>query len=161
METELDLELKRLVLGTNEQRRRVGQAVYHLYRTLVFWNDKGRPFLEIVRAWSAGGAAIFDALAGTLRELQVFEEDRPLRGWLSEVFLDLAADLERGDHRLWPFLRGLEGRFPALTRMMQEERTGSRIHDLELARSLTRAFETAARTDRAGLVSTLRGAAAL
>lgn len=156
LDAHLDLEWKRLIVGTNDQRRRVGQAAYHLYRTLAFWHDKGRAFFDVTRAWSVGGAAIFDALAATLRELEVFQEDTPLRAWQADVLAVLADDLERGDAMLWPFLRWLEGRLPALTRMMQAEASGSRVYDFELARRLTHTFTVGAGADRSGLVEVLR-----
>ena len=66
---DLDRQLLELLVETNEQRRRVGQTLYHLYRTLVFWLPKQRSFLDVTRAWSASGAAVFDALATTLGDL--------------------------------------------------------------------------------------------
>ena len=161
MDAHLDRELKRLILGTNDQRRRVGQAVFHLYKTLVFWHDKRRPFLDSVRAWSVGGAAIFDSLAATLEGLDRFDEDAKLRTWLAEVLDQLAGDLERGDHMLVPFLRWLESRFPELTRMMQAESAGSKIYDFALARRLTGIFARAAEADRAGVAELFRQEAAL
>lgn len=156
MPSQLDLELKKLIVGTNDQRRRVGQTLYHFYRTLVFWNDKGLGFLDIARSWSVGGAAIFDSLAATLRELEVFERDDRLRVWLADVLQELAEDLERGDGMLFPFLRSLEARFPSLTQMMQEEQSGSQIWDYDLARSLANLFTRAAGADRPTLVALLR-----
>ena len=49
---------------------------------------------------------------------------------------------------LVPFLRWIEGRFPDLTKMMQEEGAGSRIFDFVLARDLTLLFGSLARADR-------------
>ncbi len=156
MPSQLDLELKKLVVGTNDQRRRVGQALYHFYRTLIFWNEKQVAFLEITRGWSVGGAEIFDTLARSLHELGPSERDDRLRAWLAEVFLELAADLERGDAMLFPFLRWLEGRFPTLTVMMQEEQSGSKIWDYELARRLAHVFTRMAGADREGVAALLR-----
>lgn len=160
MDAHLDRELKQLILGTNDQRRRVGQAVFHLYKTIVFWHDKGRAFSAIVRAWSLGGAAIFDSLAATLEGLDRFDEDARLRRWLAEVLGQLAGDLERGDHMLVPFLRWVESRFPELTSMMQAESAGSKIYDFALARSLTGLFTRAAGLERLDLARTLRQEAA-
>lgn len=156
MPSQLDLELKKLVVGTNDQRRRVGQALYHFYRTLIFWNEKQVPFLEITRGWSLGGAEIFDTLSRSLHELGPAERDERLRAWLAEVLTELAADLERGDAMLFPFLRWLEGRFPTLTAMMQEEQGGSKILDYELARRLAHVFTRMAGADRAGMAALLR-----
>ena len=162
MPTQLDLELKKLVVGTNDQRRRVGQAFYHFYRTLVFWNEKGVGFLDITRAWSMGGAEIFDSLGRSLHELGTFDRDERLRAWLADVLTHLASDLQQGDALLFPFVRWLEGRFPPLTKMMQEEQGGSKILDYELARQLTHLFTRMAGADRAGTVDLLeREAAAL
>jgi len=154
--SQLDLELKKLVVGTNDQRRRVGQALYHFYRTLIFWNEKQVPFIEITRGWSVGGAEIFNTLGRSLHELGTSEHDERLRAWLAEVFEQLAENLERGDAMLFPFLRWLEGRFPSLTTMMQEEQSGSRILDYELARRLEHLFTRMAGADRASMVAHLR-----
>ncbi len=155
-EHELELELKRLIVGTNDQRRRVGQTLYHFYRTLIFWREKGRTFFEVTRAWSAGGTAIFDALAATLREVGAQQDDEQLRELVVRFLDQLAGDLERGDHMMLPFLRWLEASFPDVTAMMQEEQADSRIYDIELADLLSRLFAHAARSDRAEIVGFLR-----
>jgi len=154
-----DLELARLLVGTNDQRRRVGQSLFHFYRTLIFWKAKGLSFFEVTRAWSAGGAAIFDNMADTLRELGEPQRDETLRAFLGDFLRQLADDLERGDHLLLPFLRWLEGRFPELTAMMQAEDETSRIYDVELAEVLARMYAFAARCERADLVGIVREAA--
>ncbi len=158
VDSHLDRELAKLVLGTNDQRRRVGQAVYHLYRTLIFWHDKRRPFHASVQAWSVGGAAIFESLAAMLEGLDPFEEDAKLRAWLAIVLAQLGDDLRRGDHMLVPFLRWMEGRFGELTRMMQEESAGSTIYDFALARILEELFARAAGADRLGMADLFEGA---
>jgi len=164
---DLDLELKRLLVGTNDQRRRVGQTLFHFYRTLIFWKDKGLSFTAVTRAWSAGGAAVFDALAASLREVRAGpddastspERDQDLRVFVA-VFLDrLAADLDRGDAMLVPFLRWLEERFPEITRMMQQEAPDSRIHDVALAEDLAALFVHVARADRKQVPAVLSAAA--
>ncbi len=156
----LDLELKRLVVGTNDQRRRVGQTLFHFYRTLIFWRDKGLGFFDVVRAWSAGGAAVFDTLAFSLAQLGEAERDERLRAFLAEFLEQLAGDLERGDHLMLPFVRWLESRFSELTEMMQAEAADSRIYDVALAEDLAALFVHAARSDREGMLSVLRAAAA-
>ena len=158
MPSQLDLELKKLIVGTNDQRRRVGQALYHFYRTLIFWHEKQVPFFEITRAWSVGGAEMFDSLSRSLQELERFDRDERLRTWLRDVLEHLADDLERGDAMLYPFLRWLEGRFPTLTTMMQEEQSGSKIWDHDLADRLTHLFTRMAGADRSTMVSLLREA---
>ena len=155
---ELDLELKKLLVGTNDQRRRFGQTLFHFYRTLVFWRTKGLSFYEVTRAWSAGGAAVFDAMAGTLRELDDPGRVVALRRFVSDFLSQLAQDLERGDHLLVPFLRWLEARFPELTAMMQAEDEKSRIYDVELAEVLARMLAYAARSEREDLVGIVREA---
>ncbi len=159
----LDLELKRLIAGTNDQRRRVGQTLFHFYRTLIFWRDKGMSFFDVTRAWSAGGAAIFDSQARSLRELlgDGGEEhrDEDLRSFTAEFLDQLAGDVARGDHMLLPFLRWLEERFPALTAMMQDEDPDSRIYDVALADDLAALFVHAACADRENLHDVLRAAA--
>ena len=146
----LDIELKRLVVGTNDQRRRVGQTLFHFYRTLIFWRDKGFGFFDVVRAWSAGGAAVFDALAASLRELGEPERDEDLRAFTVEFLEQLAGDLERGDHMMLPFLRWIESRFPELTEMMRAESEDSRIYDIALAEDLAALYVHAAQSDRDG-----------
>jgi len=157
--TALEKELLHLLVETNEQRRRVGQTLYHFYRTLAFWLPKGRPFFDIMKAWSAGGAAIFDGLATTLAELPPPQPDPTLRRFLGEVLNRLADDLERGDHMLVPFLRYLETLFPKLTEMIRQESAESKIYDLELARELASLFAVAPDTPRKDVVRSLRASA--
>lgn len=152
----LDNELKKLVIGTNDQRRRFGQTLFHFYKTLIFWRDKGLSFHEVTRAWSAGGAAIFDSLAATLEEMGPQEVDAHLRRYCASFLEHLADDLERGDHMVIPFLRWLETCFPELTEMMQRERGDSRILDQELAAALGRLLAYGAQADRADFVAALR-----
>lgn len=159
MATALEKELLQLLVETNEQRRRVGQVLYHFYRTLAFWLPKGRPFFDITKAWSAGAATIFDSLARTLAELPPPTPDPTLRAFLGAVLNRLADDLERGDHMLVPFLRYLETLFPQLTEMIREESGGSRIHDLELARELASLFAVHPDAERADFVRSLRASA--
>jgi hypothetical protein len=158
MPSQFEIELERLVVGTNDQRRRVGQTLFHLYRTFIFWKDKGRSFFDVTRAWSAGGAAIFDAMASTLREVGPPEPDEPLRRFLAGFMERLAGDLERGEHRFVGFLRWLESTFPEITEMMRAESGDSRIYDSELAEQLGALFARAARADREALVGLLRRA---
>ncbi len=156
---ELELELKRLVVGTNDQRRRFGQTMFHFYRTLIFWREKGLGFAQVTQMWSAGGAAVFDAMAGTLRELGEQQDDADLRAFASAFLDQIADDLERGDHMIVPFLRWLEERMPELTAMMQEEQPASRIYDIELADVLAALFVHCARAEPDGLPRVLRAAA--
>lgn len=156
---ELELELKRLVIGTNDQRRRFGQTLFHFYRTLVFWREKAMGFAQITQMWSAGGAAIFDAMSGMLRELGEQEDDVRLRAFCADFLVQLAEDVERGDHMIVPFLRWLEERMPELTAMMQEEDADSRIYDIELADILAALFVHTARSEPAGMPRVLRAAA--
>lgn len=159
MTSTLDRELLQLLVETNEQRRRVGQTLYHFYRTLVFWLPKGRSFYDITKAWSAGGAAIFDALATTLADLPPPTPDPVLRRFLGGVLTHLADDLDRGDHMLVPFLRYLETLFPELTAMIRQESVGSRVYDLDLARELASLFAVASDTPRRDFVRSLRASA--
>ena len=156
---ELELELKRLVVGTNDQRRRFGQTMFHFYRTLIFWREKAMPFAQITQMWSAGGAAIFDAMAGMLRQVGEQQDDVRLRTFCEGFLRQLADDLERGDHMIVPFLRWLEERMPELTAMMQEENPSSRIYDIELAEVLAALFVHCARAEPKGLPRVLRAAA--
>jgi len=156
MRNALDLELQKLLVGTNDQRRRVGQALYHFYRTLVFWMPKGRSFFETTKAWAAGGAAIFDGLAATLEPLGPWERDRRLRAYTANFLQQLAEDLERGDHMLVPFLRWMETLFPELTEIIREEDARSKIYDYDLARELASLFVSVANAPRAEVVTSLR-----
>jgi hypothetical protein len=155
----LEDELQELLAETNEQRRRVGQALFHFYRSLVFWRERGRTFFQIAAAWSAGGSSIFEALTASLRRLSPHGKDAALRAYLSVVLAQLAGDLERGDHMLVPFLRWIEGRFPELTAKMQQESPETRINDVDLAEGLAVLFGRLARTDRAEGIRLLRDAA--
>ncbi len=155
--TQLDRELERLIVGTNDQRRRAGQALYHFYRTLIFWQNKGHAFHDSVRAWSAGGASIFDSIASTLIDLEVPPEcDTRLRRFMHGVLERLAEDLARGDHTRTSFLRWIEGRFPELTAMMKEEAGDSKIYDVDLAVDLTQLFTICAGADAGEMPSMLR-----
>jgi hypothetical protein len=154
---DLDQELKVLLAETNDQRRVAGQALWHFYRSIVFWRERGRTFLDVARGWAAGGALVFESQAAALRRLGPHARDARLRAFVAEVLAELADDLERGDHLVVPFLRWLEGRFPDLTRMMQEETPDSRIHDHALAADLARALVLLARSGtREEAVRTLR-----
>lgn len=141
----LDAELRRLLADTNDQRRRFGKALYHFYRTLIFWGDRGASFAESTRMWAAGGAAIFDGMAGSLRELTPHNEDQTLRTFSSTFLRRLAEDLKRGAHMRVSFLRWLEARFPELTSMMQTETAVVRISDYDLAFELANLFARIAR----------------
>ncbi len=159
----LEEELESLLAETNDQRRRVGQAIWHFYRSLLFWRERGRSFLEIARAWAPGGAAVFHSMVATLRRLGPHEVDAPLRAFVAEVLDTCGEDVARGDTMLIPFLRWIEGKFPALTRMMQEESPDSRIYDFELATALEDLFERLAADDakdRDAFVAHLRRTAA-
>ncbi len=157
VKTQLDRELERLLVGTNDQRRRAGQALYHFYRTLIFWQNKGHTFNDSVRAWCAGGAAIFDSIAGTLIDLgEKQRSDDRLRRFLFVVLDRLADDLARGDHTRTSFLRWIEGRFPELTSMMKEEAGDSKIYDISLAIDLTQLFTICAGADADEMPSMLR-----
>ncbi len=159
MPTALETELLRLLVGTNDQRRCVGQTLYHFYRTLTFWMPKGRSFFDITKAWSAGGAAIFDSLARTLAELPPAHPDPVLRAYLGQVLGRLADDLERGDNMLVPFLRYLETLFPELTEMIRQESVGTHLYDLDLARELASLFTLAPDARREDVVRSFRAAA--
>lgn len=156
----LDQELKRLLVETNDLRRRAGQAFYHFYRTLVFWSDKGHSFADSTRAWAPGGAAIFKTLADVLRELSPHTEDAPLRAYVGALLLQLAVDLERGEHMRHGFLRWMEQRFPPLTKMMQQESADSAIYDHALAQELADGFHLVGGASDAELPEQLRGIAA-
>jgi hypothetical protein len=155
----LEQELRKLVVGTNDQRRRVGQTLFHFYRTLIFWQEKGLGFAAVTQMWSAGGAQVFDSMAKTLRDLGPQEDDEVLRAFVAGFLRQLAEDLERGDHMQVSFLRWLEEGFPQLTGMMQQESATSRIYDTALADILSTLFVFCARTDREGLPRVLRAAA--
>jgi hypothetical protein len=155
-----DDDLDGLLAETNDQRRRVGQTLYHFYRSLVFWHAKGRTFHATTKAWAAAGEAVFAALAASLGKRLPHQPDAVLRRYVGRVLGQLADDLERGDHMLVPFLRWIEARFPELTKMMQAETPDSRIYDVELAVDLRVLFGDCARADRPQTVRRLREVAA-
>ena len=136
----LDAELRRLLAETNDQRRRFGKALYHFYRTLVFWGERGASFAEATRMWAAGGAAIFDGLAASLRELDPHAEDHTLRAFAVTFLRRLGEDVKRGTHMRVSFLRWLEARFPELTTMMRTETTVVQLFDYDLAFELANLF---------------------
>jgi hypothetical protein len=155
---DMRVELRRLVAQTNDLRRRVGQVLWHLDRSLVFWDRRGKGFLAILRLWLPAAGETFEATARTMEDLGAPKEDRRLRRFLREVLERLADDLERGDHMLHPFLRWLEGRFPVLTALMKGDRPGSRVFDRALAEVLAGALLLSSREERAGIARRLRDA---
>lgn len=159
MATELDRELKTLLVGTNDLRRRAGQAFYHFYKTLIFWSDKGLSFIESARVWMPAGAAIFNLTASSLRAIGDPSRDESLRGFCATLMRQLADDLERGDHTRIAHVRWLEARFPELTEMMRRDQGADPIYDSELATMVANAFTLAAGGDETQLTVTLRGAA--
>ena len=155
----LDKELRELLTETNDQRRRFGQALWHFYRTLVFWGDRGLSFSAITKAWAAGGATIFDTMATTLRDLAPHESDVRLRQFSRDALVRLAVDLERGEHMRVSYMRWLEGRFPELTAMMRREVAQSRIFDYELAYALSVLFTHVAQAEPPAIPGLVREAA--
>lgn len=156
----LDQELEKLLVGTNDLRRRAGQAFYHFYRTLVFWGDKGLSFEDTTRVWMGAGAAIFRLTAASVESAGEQVQDVPLRAYIAKLLTQLAEDLERGDHTRMAFLRWLEARFPELTQMMQREVSAAPIYDGALARDLSHAFVVAAGGNLATMTGHLRDTAA-
>lgn len=159
MPTDLDLELQRLLVGTNDLRRRAGQALYHFYRTLIFWSDKGLSFLDSTQVWMAAGSHIMGLTATSLEALGDADEDAELRAFLAEVLERLAEDLERGEHTRIAHIRWLESRFPLLTAMMKREAGEAPIFDHPLARHLAETFTLCAGGTRTEVVGHLREAA--
>lgn len=157
---DLEREMRLLTVGTNDQRRRVGQTLFHFYKTLIFWKETDVGFAAITRMWSAGGGMVFDALAASMRDLGDPGRDEPLRSYTAEFLVQLAEDLARGDHMLLSYLRWLEERFPELTAMMQEESSSSRIYDVELAEILAALFVHCASAEPEGLPRVFKAAAA-
>lgn len=160
MATELDRELKTLLVGTNDLRRRAGQAFYHFYKTLIFWSDKGLSFVESARVWMPAGAAIFNLTASSLRAIGEPSRDEPLRRFCATVMRQLADDLDRGDHTRIAHVRWLEARFPELTEMMRRDQAADPIYDSELATMLANSFTLAVGGEGRQMTATLREAAA-
>ena len=159
-EDDLDAELRRLLVGTNEQRRRVGQTLYHFYRTLVFWREHGHGFYETAKLWSGAGASVFGSLATTLRSLGSPSKDDALRAYMTAWLLQLADDLERGETMFVSYIRWLEQRFPVLTTMMKEENQDSLIFDVELCERMANTLGRFAVAERPEATQVLRDAAA-
>jgi len=155
-----DDELLEVIAETNDQRRRLGQALLGLHLALLFGKARGRSFPDAVRLWAPGTATSFASLSERLRRLPPHAHDGRLRRFLAPLLTGLAGDLERGEHGLIPFLRDLERCFPELTSLMREEARAPRIADLELARALESLCGALARDDRAAAVRRLRSAAA-
>lgn len=151
--TAMQRELERLLVGTNDLRRRVGQSLYHYYRTLIFWSQRGRAFSHTTRLWCAAAASAFDSVGVILRDAGPPEVDAPLRAFLARAFHQLADDLERGEHMQHAWLRWLESKFPALTTLMREAGEDDRILDAELASQLAEGLALAAGAERDDLVA--------
>jgi|GEM_PF-4865318 len=155
-----DDELLEVIAETNDQRRRLGQALLGLHRALLFGTARGRTFADAVRLWAPGAATSFAGLSDRLRRLPPHAHDDRLRRFIAPLLVGLAGDLERGEHGLIPFLRDLERIFPQLTALMRAEARAPRIADLELARALEALCGALARDDRASAVRRLRAAGA-
>lgn len=152
-------DLERLLLDTNDQRRRVGQAFYHFYRTLVFWQRRGYEFERITRLWASCAADHFDAVARAPEAGEASRRDEDLRGYAAGLLERLAADLDRGSRSLPLFLSWLETRFPALTDLMRASDPADRVSDAELATLLSVAFGRAAQAADGAVAEPLREAA--
>jgi len=131
-----DDELLALVAETNDQRRVVGQSLWSLHRALVFGHTRGTSFGAALARWAPGAAQVSEGLERRLRRLAPHAPDDALRRFTSDALERLAEGLEREEFGLVPFLRFLEGRFPALTALMREEEKGSKRYDIVLAREL-------------------------
>jgi len=149
-------ELHCLLAETNDQRRRFGQTIYHVYRMLVFWGERGKSFGRAVQLAAPAGAALFDTMEVSLRDLYPHEPDAPLRAFAADLLDRLARDLEGGDRLRVAFLRWLEGRFPALTALMRAESSDTRIFDHELAADLAQGFAAIAEASDDQLVARVR-----
>jgi hypothetical protein len=160
VDAHLQEELRQLLAETNDQRRRFGQVIYHIYRTLVFWGEHGASFAQSVRRAAPAGATLFDAMARGLADLEPQAEDVPLRSFVQDVLGRLAADLEGGERLRVAFLRWLEGRFPVLTRLMRDEDGAGRLMDHALAAALAQGFAAIADAAPEGLVAPIRRLAA-
>ena len=156
MDEHLHDELHRLLAETNDQRRRFGLTIYHVYRMLVFWGERGTSFGRAVQLAAPAGAALFDTMEVSLRDLFPHEADVPLRGFAAELLDRLARDLEGGDRLRVAFLRWLEGRFPALTALMRAEAPETRLFDHELAVDLAQGFAAIAEASEDQLVPRIR-----
>lgn len=157
MRKSIDDELLALVAETNDQRRVVGQSLIALHRALLIPRDRG--FVDSVQKWAPGATLLFGSMETRLRRLSPHRRDEAIRRWLRPVLDRLADDLERGDRGRLSFLAWLQGRFLDLTRLLQEEERGTRIHDLLLARDLSLVMGTVARVDVTSAASALRAAA--
>lgn len=156
MDEHLRDELHRLLAETNDQRRRFGQTIYHVYRMLVFWGERGKSFGRAVQLAAPAGAALFDTMEVSLRDLYPHEPDAPLRAFAADLLDRLARDLEGGNRLRVAFLRWLEGRFPALTALMRAESSDTRVFDHELAADLAQGFAAIAEASDDQLVARVR-----
>ncbi len=152
-------DLERWLFDANDARRRVGQALYHFYRTLVFWNRRGLGFGRITTLWAPAAAEILSELGRALERQGLAGRDDALRAFAAGFLERLAEDLGRGDRALPLFLSWMETRFPRLTALMRESDPQAALHDPPLLGTLATGLARASRlADRALGESLLRTA---
>lgn len=157
-----DDELLALVAETNDLRRVVGQALWHL-RTLLLIAKEDRPdrFVGAVRLWSRAAGTAFARMEGRLRRAGPEGSDDRLRGWIAGVLADLARDLRDGDRLLVPFARTLDVRLGEIGRLLREGAQTSRTFDVRLSRDLARGLGALSRATNRDLAAHLAEAVAL
>lgn len=149
-------ELETLLLDTNDARRRLGQALYHFYRTLVFWQRRGLDFARITAIWAPAAADLLGEMGRTLARRPQQGVDARMRAYAADVLERLAHDLERGDAALPLFLSYMETRFPMLTALMREVDPAQPVHDGALMQTLAEGLGRAARSSAAQRPPVLR-----
>lgn len=161
MRATLDDDLLALLSGTDDQRRVIGQALVGLHRALVLWRGRGKSIHAVVRGWAPGAAQLVDRLGVRVRRRGGSNRDQGLRRFLAPILSRLAIAIEGGDSAYIPFVRELEARFPALTKLLRDPARDAHLDDPDLASRLTRMLGLLSRTTRSDAADLLRREAAV
>jgi hypothetical protein len=156
-----DDDLLALVAETNDLRRVVGQALWHLRTLLLLARDRPGRFASAVLLWAAAAGTAFARMEDRLRRVGSDERDARLRSWLAAVLGDIARDAREGDRLLMPFARSLDTRLGEIGRLLREGAGAPRAFDVGLARDLAVALGAVARAAPRDVPERVADAAAL
>lgn len=156
-----DDELLALVAETNDLRRVVGQALWHLRTLILLAKDRPGRFAAAVRLWAAAAGTAFARMDERLRRAGRDERDARLRSWLAAVLGDVARDVRDGDRLLMPFARTLDTRLGEIGGLLREGAGARRAFDAALARDLSVALGAVARAAPRDVPDRVAAAAAL
>jgi hypothetical protein len=154
----LDDERAKLFAETNDLRRRFGQAVWLLQRSITLARGD-RTLRAIFTTWASSAASLFRREQERLARLEPQGRDEGLRRLAIGVLETLATDVAGGDARLAPCLRSLEAALDAVVDLLRAEAGKPPVHDLDLARALRHGAATWARGDARAAAEALRATA--